>query len=74
MTLPLNRMTPEERERLCYAEGFTEAAKLFARIDDLETAAEALLEALDDHYAKNRTLPRLAIQQAVDKLREVLDQ
>ena len=26
MTLPLNRMTAEERERLCHAEGFTEAA------------------------------------------------
>lgn len=74
MTIPLTTMTPEERERLCYVEGFTESAALFARIDELETAAEALLEALDDHYAKNRTLPRLAIQQAVDKLREVLDQ
>jgi hypothetical protein len=28
-------MTPEEKERLCYAEGYTETAKLFAQIDDL---------------------------------------
>ena len=31
----LSTMTPEEKERLCYAEGFTEAAKLLAEIDDL---------------------------------------
>lgn len=72
MTLPLTTMTPEERERLCYAEGFTEAAKLFARIDELETAAEALLEALDDHYAKEKPPLGDTIEDAMGTLREVL--
>ncbi len=36
----LETMTPAERERLCYAEGYTEAAALFAEIDDLQIERE----------------------------------
>ena len=72
MTLPLNRMTAEERERLCHAEGFTEAAKLFARIDELETVAAALLEALDDHYYEEKLPLSDAIEDAMGNLRGVL--
>ncbi len=48
MTLPLNRMTPEERERLCYAEGFTEAASLLAQLDDAENERDQLTEDIED--------------------------
>jgi hypothetical protein len=34
----LNTMTTSERERLAYAEGFVETAKLFARLDDMHHA------------------------------------
>lgn len=34
MTIPLNRMSYAERERLAYVEGFTEAAALLATLDD----------------------------------------
>lgn len=37
-----------EAERLAYAEGFTMAAQLFQRIDDLTRQRDALIEALDD--------------------------
>ena len=40
-------MTPAERERLCYAEGFTEAAKLLAEIDDLNNTIEKALDLLE---------------------------
>lgn len=64
----LTNMTAEERERLAYAEGFTETANVLARIDDLEHTATVLLTALD-LYA-----PKLCdeILGAMGKLREVL--
>ena len=37
----LNTMTTAERERLAYAEGFVETAKLFARLDDMHHALGA---------------------------------
>jgi hypothetical protein len=43
----LTRLTFEERERLAHAEGFTNTAELFAKIDDLQHAARVLLRALD---------------------------
>ncbi len=46
MTLPA-----DEAERLCYAEGFTKAAELFARITELESrllSYECALESIRD--------------------------
>lgn len=37
----LNTMTTSERERLAYAEGFVETAKMFARLDDMHRAMGA---------------------------------
>jgi hypothetical protein len=48
MTIPLNRMTLEERERLAYAEGFTESAKLFALADDAEIQADSVILEMQD--------------------------
>ena len=47
--MPLNLMTlpASEAERLAYAEGFTMAAELFARIDALQRAAQTLLGELE---------------------------
>lgn len=64
MTIPLNRMTPEERERLCYVEGFTESAHLFAQIDDLENeqyASEESTEALKDRISELESALYLAL-------------
>lgn len=36
----LTGMTPTERERLAYAEGFTEAAKLLAQLAELQLQLE----------------------------------
>jgi len=45
----LNTMTTAERERLAYAEGFVETAKLFARLDDMHHAlGRALSDDLSD--------------------------
>lgn len=43
----LQTMTPEEKERLCYAEGFTETAKLFAQIDDTKRERDALTDQIE---------------------------
>lgn len=46
----LERLQPEEAERLAYAEGFTGVAKLYARIDALQRAlgeATARIEELE---------------------------
>lgn len=45
------RLPASDAERLCYAEGFENAAKLFARIDELQHAlgqATAALTAIAD--------------------------
>ena len=46
----LTNMTPTERERLAYAEGFTEAARLLAALSDAETDRDLYLEALQAIY------------------------
>jgi len=40
----IHTMTTEERERLAYAEGFTETAKLLGALDDVERERDALTE------------------------------
>lgn len=44
----LQTMTIEERERLAYAEGFTETAALLGQLDDAERECDTLQERLDD--------------------------
>ena len=51
MDFDFMRMPASEAERLCYAEGFENAAKLFARIEALQYAlgqATAALVAIQD--------------------------
>jgi hypothetical protein len=45
--IDLTKLKPGEAERIAYAEGFTMAAQLFARIAELEAERDALLETLD---------------------------
>ena len=40
----IQTMTTEERERLAYAEGFTETAKLLGELDDAERERDALID------------------------------
>jgi hypothetical protein len=49
------KLHPAEAERLCYAEGFTNAAQLFARLADAEKAAEFWQDRAED-----------AIQEAIE--------
>lgn len=44
--IDLLRLQPSEAERIAYAEGFTMAAELFARIAELETERDQLAEEL----------------------------
>mgnify|MGYP000573712105 CR=1 FL=1 len=44
----LNTMTTEERERLAYAEGYTEAAGLLGELIDMETERDTLREEIED--------------------------
>ncbi len=51
MEIDFMRLPAHEAERLCYAEGFENAAKLFARIDALQHAlgqTTAVLVAIQD--------------------------
>lgn len=68
----LRTLTTEERERLAYAEGFTEAAKLLARIDELERAAKELLYNLDMYSPEGVCLGD-EIEGSINQLREVTD-
>jgi outer membrane murein-binding lipoprotein Lpp len=58
MPFDFMNMPADEAERICYAEGFENAAKLFARIAELEAINESLTEELDqcrtDLYAAKR--------------------
>ena len=47
MPLDLMTMSPEEAERLAYAEGFTGTAALFARLADAERERDALAEEVE---------------------------
>ena len=46
--IDLTKLPPEDAERIAYAEGFTGVGDLFARISDLEFAAECLVAALEE--------------------------
>lgn len=46
--IDLLRLQPSEAERIAYAEGFTMAAELFARIVELEAERDQLAEELED--------------------------
>jgi hypothetical protein len=48
MPFDFMNMPTDEAERICYAEGFENAAQLFARIDELESTIRALQNELDD--------------------------
>lgn len=51
MDFDFMRMPASEAERICYAEGFENAAKLFARIESLQFAlgqATAVLVAIEE--------------------------
>lgn len=45
--IDLLRLQPSEAERIAYAEGFTMAAELFARIAELEAERDQLAEELE---------------------------
>lgn len=47
MPIDLLKLEANEAERIAYAEGFTMAAELFARIADLEAERDALAEELE---------------------------
>jgi hypothetical protein len=65
--IDLTTLPASDAERLAHAEGFTLAAKLFARIDDLEKAAETLIGVLDDIGGAAN------FEQSVTDFREILD-
>jgi len=46
----LTNMTPTERERLAYTEGFTEAARLLAQLAEAELDRDLYLETLQAIY------------------------
>lgn len=50
----LNTMTTAERERLAYAEGFVETAKLFARLDDMHHALGESVADMDELEQKHQ--------------------
>lgn len=45
--IDLLRLEPSEAERIAYAEGFSMAAELFARIADLEAERDSLTRELE---------------------------
>lgn len=49
--IDLMRIQPSEAERIAYAEGFTMAAELFARIAELEAERDQLAEELEKAQA-----------------------
>ena len=66
--IDLTKLKPEEAEAIAYAEGFTGTSALFARISDLEFAADTLIQRLEDW---GNELPTETAQ-ALDHLRELL--
>lgn len=61
----LNTLTTEERERLAYAEGFTETAALLGELSDLEQERDTLTEELEETEVFTEEL-----QQELKALRE----
>jgi hypothetical protein len=66
--IDLTKLTPDEAEAIAHAEGFTGIAAMFARISDLEFAADTLIQRLEDW---GNELPTETAQ-ALDHLRELL--
>jgi hypothetical protein len=66
--IDLTKLPPADAERIAYAEGFTGTSALFARISDLEFAADTLIQRLEDW---GNELPTETAQ-ALDHLRELL--
>ena len=66
--IDLTKLTPDEAEAIAHAEGFTGTSALFARISDLEFAADTLIQRLEDW---GNELPTETAQ-ALDHLRELL--
>ena len=62
----LTNMTTEERERLAYAEGFTEAAKLLAALSDAEDLVDGL-GTLEDANAEIKDLEALLHEATLDR-------
>ena len=52
-------LTIAERERLAYAEGFTETARVLGQIDDAQTERDALLDEVERLRDELRDLQRL---------------
>lgn len=81
----LNTMTTNERERLAYAEGFVETAKLFARLDDMQRAlgeSVAHVDAIEQERQAYRDLVEerdeledqlTAVERSRDELEDELD-
>lgn len=63
--IDLMRIQPSEAERIAYAEGFTMAAELFARIAELEAERDQLVEELED-LKDSQPDPRQVQQDAQD--------
>jgi len=70
--IDLTKLPPEDAERIAYAEGFTGVGKLFARISDLEHAAQHLLDVLGNKTPRPSVKYLKAEQDALDQLRELL--
>lgn len=45
----MQHLTTEERERLAYAEGYTETAKLLGQLDDVERERDDLTDQLEEN-------------------------
>ena len=56
----LNILTTEERERLAYAEGYTETANLLAQLDDMERERDDLSEEVERLRDEVRDLEKRA--------------
>lgn len=63
----MDHMSAQEIERLCYAEGFPETARLMARLSDAEHERDALREEVE-----RLTEDRDALARELSDLREAL--
>jgi hypothetical protein len=70
--IDLTKLPPDDAERIAYAEGFTGVRDLFARISDLQHAAQHLLDILDTKKPRPSVKYLKAEQDALDQLRELL--
>lgn len=70
--IDLTKLPPDDAERIAYAEGFTGVGALFARIGDLQHAAQHLLDILESKTPRPSVKYLKAEQEAINQLREVL--